>query len=106
MVSSLDCAPHALVAAGAHRRVLAGADVGRRDAAPFESWARGGGHECLSGRISMPIYRRARWISELRQIGPCEAVAAYADWPPEETARLGISGSFGLVGNLPECSAC
>jgi hypothetical protein len=54
----------------------------------------------------MPIYRRARWISELRQIGPCEAVAAYADWPPEETARLGISGSFGLVGNLPECSAC
>ena len=42
-----------------------------------------------------------RWIAELRQIGPCEVVAAYADWPPEETARLGVSRSFRLLENPP-----
>jgi hypothetical protein len=25
-----------------------------------------------------------------------------ADWPPEETARLGFSGSFGLIESPPE----
>ncbi len=74
-----------------------------RDAAPFESWARG--ERPLNVFVGADFTANSdaalRWISDLRQIGPCEVVAAYADWPPEETARLGVSGSFGLVGNPP-----
>ena len=74
-----------------------------RDAAPFEAWARG--ERPLNVFVGVDFTANSdaalRWISELRQIGPCEVVAAYADWPPEETARLGVSGSFGLLENPP-----
>ncbi len=40
-----------------------------------------------------------RWVAELRQLGPCEVTAGYADWTPEEAARLGVHGAMGLVGN-------
>jgi nucleotide-binding universal stress UspA family protein len=74
-----------------------------RDAAPFESWARG--ERSLNVFVGVDFTANSdtalRWISELRQIGPCEVVAAYADWPPEETARLGVSESFGLVESPP-----
>ncbi len=42
-----------------------------------------------------------RWVAELRQFGPCEVVAGYADWPPEEAARLGLSAESGLLANPP-----
>ena len=74
-----------------------------RDAAPFEAWARG--ERPLNVFVGADFTANSdaalRWISELRQIGPCEVVAAYADWPPEETARLGVSGSLGLLDNPP-----
>ena len=75
-----------------------------RDAAPFEAWARGK----RSLKVFVGTDFRAssdaalRWIAELRQIGPCEVVASYVVWPPEEAARLGVSGRLGLGGNLPE----
>ena len=75
-----------------------------RDAAPFEAWARG--ERPLSVFVGVDFTANSdaalRWISELRQIGPCEVVTAYADWPPEETARLGVSGSLGLLESPPE----
>jgi nucleotide-binding universal stress UspA family protein len=73
-----------------------------RDAAPFEAWARG--ERPLNVFVGADFTANSdaalRWISELRQIGPCEVVAAYADWPPEETARLGASGSLAQLSLL------
>ncbi len=74
-----------------------------RAAAPFEAWARGerplkvfvGADFTASSEAAL------RWIAELRQIEPCEVVAAYVDWPPEEAARLGVFGAAGPGGNLP-----
>lgn len=76
-----------------------------REAAPFEAWARG--ERSLKVFVGTDFGASSdaalRWIAELRQIGPCEVVAGYVDWPPEEAARLGISGPLGLGGgNLPE----
>ena len=72
-----------------------------RDAAPFEAWA--------SGARSLKVFvgtdfgacsdAALRWVADLREIGPIEVVAGYVDWPPEEAARLGLSGPIGLVGN-------
>jgi nucleotide-binding universal stress UspA family protein len=74
-----------------------------RDAAPFEAWARGDRPLNVFVGVDFTANSDAalRWIAELRQIGLCEVVAAYADWPPEETARLGVSRSFGLLENPP-----
>jgi nucleotide-binding universal stress UspA family protein len=75
-----------------------------RDAAPFEAWARG--ERPLNVFVGVDFTANSdaalRWVSELRQIGPCEVVAAYADWPREETARLGGSGSLGPLESPPE----
>ena len=75
-----------------------------REAAPFEAWARG--ERSLKVFVGTDFGASSdaalRWIAELRQIGPCEVVAGYVDWPPEEAARLDVSGPLGLRGNLPE----
>ncbi len=75
-----------------------------RDAAPFEAWARG--ERALKVFVGTDFTASSdaalRWIAELREIGPCEVVVGYVDWPPEEAARLGVSGAIGLSGNQPE----
>ena len=74
-----------------------------RDAAPFEAWARG--ERALKVFVGTDFTASSdaalRWVAELRQFGPIEVVAGFVDWPPEEAARLGVSGPLGLRGNLP-----
>ncbi len=74
------------------------------DAAPFVAWARG--ERTLKVFVGVDFSTSSdaalRWVAELRQIGPCEVVAGYVDWPPEEAARLGVSGPVGLTENPPE----
>lgn len=74
-----------------------------RDAAPFEAWARG--ERALKVFVGADFTASSdaalRWVAELRQLGPVEIVAGYVDWPPEEAARLGVSGPLGLRGNPP-----
>ena len=74
-----------------------------RDAAPFEAWARGERalKVFVGADFSASSDAALRWVAELRQCGPCEFVAGYADWPPEEAARLGVSGQPGLLENPP-----
>ena len=74
-----------------------------RDAAPFEAW--------LSGERPLKVFvgvdfgassdAALRWIAELRQMGPVEVAAGYVDWPPDEAARLGLTGPVGTIGNPP-----
>jgi nucleotide-binding universal stress UspA family protein len=74
------------------------------DAAPFEAWARG--ERALKIFVGTDFSASAdaalRWAGQLRQFGPIDIVAGYVDWPPEEAARLGITGPLGLVGNPPK----
>ena len=74
------------------------------DGAPFVAWARG--ERTLKVFVGVDFSTSSdaalRWIAELRQIGPCEVIAGYVDWPPEEAARLGVSGPVGLDDNPPE----
>jgi len=70
-------------------------------AEPFLAWARGeralkifvGADFTASSNAAL------RWVAELQKLGPCEVTAGYADWTPEEAARLGVTGAVGLVGN-------
>jgi nucleotide-binding universal stress UspA family protein len=73
------------------------------DAAPFVAWARGERSLKIFVGVDFSTSSDAalRWIAELRQIGPCEVIAGYVDWPPEEAARLGVSGPVGLDENPP-----
>lgn len=75
-----------------------------RSAAPFEAWAREERPlKVLVGTdFSASSDAALRWVAELRRLGPCEVVAAYVVWPPEEAAQLGISGSLKLLENSPE----
>ena len=74
------------------------------DAAPFVAWARGERtlKVFVGADFSATSDAALRWVAELRQIGPCEVIAGYVDWPPEEAARLGVSGPVGLDENPPE----
>ncbi len=74
------------------------------DAAPFLAWARGERTLKIFVGVDFSTSSDAalRWIAELRQIGPCEVIAGYVDWPPDEAARLGVSGPVGLDKNPPE----
>ena len=72
-----------------------------RAAEPFVAWARGeralkifvGADFTASSNAAL------RWVAELQKLGPCEVTAGYADWTPEEAARLGMHGAMGLPGN-------
>jgi nucleotide-binding universal stress UspA family protein len=72
-----------------------------RDAAPFQAWAQGG--RALKIFVGMDFTASSdaalRWVGALQQIGPCEVTVGYADWTPQEAARLGVHGPVGLVGN-------
>ena len=74
-----------------------------RDATPLEAWARG--ERALEVFVGADFTASSdaalRWIAELREIGPCEVVVGFVGWPPEEAARLGVSGAIGLSGNVP-----
>ena len=74
-----------------------------QDAAPFVAWARGERtlKVFVGADFSTSSDAALRWVAELRQIGPCEVIAGYVDWPPEEAARLGVSGPVGLDENPP-----
>jgi len=70
-------------------------------AEPFLAWVRGeralrifvGADFTASSNAAL------RWVAELQKLGPCEVIAGYADWTPEEAARLGVHGAMALVGN-------
>ncbi len=74
-----------------------------REAAPFEAWVRG--ERALKVFVGVDFTASSdaalRWVAEQQQLGPIEVVAGYVDWPPEEAARLGVSGPLGFSGNLP-----
>jgi nucleotide-binding universal stress UspA family protein len=74
-----------------------------RSSAPFEAWARG--ERALKVFIGVDFTTSAdaalRWVADLRRIGACEVVAAYADRPTEERARMGLSQPLPLAGNTP-----
>jgi nucleotide-binding universal stress UspA family protein len=74
-----------------------------RNAAPFEAWTRG--ERALKVFVGADFTASSdaalRWVSELRQLGPIEVVAGYADWPVEEAVRLGVSGRLGRLENPP-----
>lgn len=74
-----------------------------RDAAPFEAWARG--ERALKVFVGADFTASSdaalRWVAELRQLGPIEVVAGYADWPAEEAVRLGVTGRLALLENPP-----
>lgn len=74
-----------------------------RDAAPFQAWARG--ERALKVFVGTDFSANSeaalRWVAELRNFGPCEVIAAYAAWTPEETSRLGAISEMALVGTAP-----
>jgi len=74
-----------------------------RDAAPFQAWARG--ERALKILVGTDFSANSdaalRWVAELRKFGPCEVIAAYAAWTPEEASRLGALGELSLVGTSP-----
>ena len=74
-----------------------------REAAPFESWARGETalKAFVGADFSASSAAALRWVADLRQFGPIEVVAGFVDWPPEEAARLGLSGLRAMQGNPP-----
>jgi nucleotide-binding universal stress UspA family protein len=74
-----------------------------RDAAPFEAWARGERalKVFVGADFSASSEAALRWVAELREAGAVEVIVGFVDWPPEEAARLGVSGPLGLQGNPP-----
>lgn len=78
-----------------------------RDAAPFEAWARGKRPLKVFVAFNFTVTSEAalRWVKELQAIGPCDVVVSYVDWPPEQRARIGGTGTLPLVGNPPEVQA-
>ena len=78
-----------------------------RDAAPLQAWSRG--ERPLRIFVCMDFSRTSeaalRWAASLRQAGPCEITAAYTDWTPEQSARLGVSAMQGILRNPPEVQA-
>lgn len=74
-----------------------------REAAPFGAWARG--ERALKAFVGTDFTASSdaalRWVADLRQFGPIEVVAGFVDWPPEEAARLGVSGIRAMQGNPP-----
>jgi nucleotide-binding universal stress UspA family protein len=78
-----------------------------RDAAPIEAWTRG---QCalkvfVAFNFTATSEIALDWVRELHALGPCDVVVGYVDWPPEQRARLGGTGSLPLVGNLPDVQA-
>lgn len=67
-----------------------------RAAAPFEAWARG--ERALKIFVAADFTATSdaalRWVADLRQLGPCEVLAGYVDWPPEEANRRGMRGFY------------
>jgi nucleotide-binding universal stress UspA family protein len=75
-----------------------------RNAAPFREWARG--ERPLKVFVAFNFTATAEaallWVKKLLEMGPCDVVVGYVDFPLEERDRLGGSGPVPLVGNLPE----
>jgi nucleotide-binding universal stress UspA family protein len=75
-----------------------------RNATPFLEWARG--ERPLKVFVAFNFTATAeaamRWVRTLCDMGPCEVVVGYVDFPLDERARLGGTGPIPLVGNLPE----
>ncbi len=74
-----------------------------RDAAAFQAWARGERplKVFVGTDFSASSEAALRWVADLRKFGPCEVIAAYAAWTPEEASRLGAISEMGLVGSSP-----
>lgn len=78
-----------------------------RKAAPLLEWSRG--TRPLRVFVCMDFSRTSeaalRWAGALRDSGPCEITAAFADWTPEQSARLGVPVTSGILRNPPEVQA-
>ena len=105
-----------VVAAGRQRRWVLGGTSERlaesasfptlvvRNAAPFRRWAKGD-HTLkvfVGTDFSVSSAKAIEWVATLRKLGPCEIMAAYVSWPPEEAMRLGVQGQVPLVEQEPE----
>jgi nucleotide-binding universal stress UspA family protein len=78
-----------------------------RDAAPFQGWADGKQHlrVMVAADFSSSADAAIRWVAELGTIGPCDVIAAYSSWPPEERRRLGTGIRRTVFENDPEIDA-
>jgi len=65
-----------------------------RESGPFEQWGRDSKPLCvvLGVDSSTSSETALGWIDDLRRVGPCEVVAIYLYWPPEQFQRLGLGG--------------
>jgi nucleotide-binding universal stress UspA family protein len=54
---------------------------------------------------SAPAEAALSYVRQLRLIGPCEVIVAYANWPPADKHRLGVPGPVTLESNRPEIQA-
>lgn len=74
-----------------------------RSGAPFEAWARRERALKIFVGVDFTACSDAalRWVAALRRVSACEVVAAFADWPPQERARMGLTESSSLTGNPP-----
>jgi nucleotide-binding universal stress UspA family protein len=75
-----------------------------RNAMPFLEWARGDRPLKVFVAFNFTATAEAalRLVKTLLEMGPCDVVVGYVDFPPDERARLGGTGAVPLVGNLPE----
>lgn len=75
-----------------------------RDAAPFAAWTHG--ERPLKVFVAFNLTATSevalRWVTQLRDIGPCDVVVGYVDWPPEQRTRLGVTRPFPALDNPPE----
>ncbi len=65
-----------------------------RNPEPFEDWAADLRplRIVLGADSTISCENAARWINELRGLGPCELIAVHLYWPPEQFRRLGLGG--------------
>lgn len=66
-----------------------------RSARPLEEWARGARklRVLLGLDFSAPAEAAAAWVRQLRQLGPCEVVAAHHYWGADAHVRYGVAPS-------------
>lgn len=69
-----------------------------RNPSALQAWASGGTPLRVLVGVDRTIASRSayRWAQTLRQLGPCEVIAAHVAWPPGEQARMGLHGPIAL----------
>ena len=78
-----------------------------RDPQPIEAWCAGTRplRIVLGADLSQGSDTAMNWLGGLREYGPCEVVAVHLYWPPEQFARLGLTGVRDYVEPAPVVTA-